>query len=645
MCKFIHSLHNVACYVIAAIVTSQLGITCLAQSPGEQFKFAKADFVANAYDFANNPVSFRAKIVTFVTDDKKCFDPNECEKIAKLNKYYIFQISYDGRNLVAESDQAVLVCSPRRAFLLYRADAKSPLAIRSISDVYSESMSLAQANDVERDLEGGMSKLLRPDRIAVLADLSSQSGYSKVVKAGPATRGTRFDYMINSEADSISATIPGAVSFKANGFVVLDASHHHEKIYDENTSSSKNRISLFRKKYEYFPEVAGRPGLFVSSYTEFAKNNWQNTGKANVQYASVAYSDVVRESFPTKKLSFSYWGLPDPKRSSRNWLTYLLIAGVGLILTAGIRLSLRRASRTKLVASVTNRGAFTLIELLVALAIIAVLIGLLLPAVQKVREAAARATCANNVKQLGLALHNYESASGQLPSGTYAKSSQNGKPYTGWTLAVLPYLEQQPLFDQSMAAFAAQPIPFNSAHLPVFKTVVKAFVCAADDRVAEAHIPDHDIVPVALTSYVGCSGFAPRPNSGVLFAESRVRFTDITDGTSVTLLVGERPPPNSFRLGWWYAGSGVDNDGTAGLTLNVSEKSYPYFAFSSPPGPYHFSAGRPDREWDAFHYWSRHPGGAYFVFCDGSVRFLSYSVDEVLAPLATRAGGEETSLD
>lgn len=121
-----------------------------------------------------------------------------------------------------------------------------------------------------------------------------------------------------------------------------------------------------------------------------------------------------------------------------------------------------------------------------------------------------------------------------------------------------------------------------------------------------------------------------------------MRFTDITDGTSNTLLVGERPPSKDLWYGWWYAGFGAGGNGTADMVLGVRENIPPGDAFIPDCGglPARFAPGRIDNMCDAFHYWSLHSGGANFLFADGSVRFLAYSADAVLPALATRAGGE-----
>ena len=110
-------------------------------------------------------------------------------------------------------------------------------------------------------------------------------------------------------------------------------------------------------------------------------------------------------------------------------------------------------------------------------------------------------------------------------------------------------------------------------------------------------------------------------------------------------MIGERPPSADERFGWWYAGTGQDRDGSADMILGVREKRGSDFSLRScPPGPYEFGPGRLDNQCDALHFWSLHPGGAHFAFCDESVRFLTYSADPILPALATRAGGETVAV-
>ncbi len=288
-----------------------------------------------------------------------------------------------------------------------------------------------------------------------------------------------------------------------------------------------------------------------------------------------------------------------------------------------------------------RRAAFTLIEVLVVIAIVATLIGLLLPAVQKVRAAAARLGCQNNLKQLGLAVHNYESAEGAFPAGARAYRKREPYPYLSWVGQLLPQLEQGPLWEVSRVAYDERPgNPFSPPHIGIL-TPLKVVSCPADGRQAEAHTT-HQGLRVAVTGYLGNLGRDFRNPNGVLYYGSRTKFTDIPDGTSNTLLAGERPPSPDFWFGWWYAGAGVAGTGAADTVLGVRELNVNTSQYTTqcPVGPYTYRPGKPDDMCDTFHFWSLHAGGANFLFCDGSVRFLPYSADAVLPALSSRAGGE-----
>ena len=289
----------------------------------------------------------------------------------------------------------------------------------------------------------------------------------------------------------------------------------------------------------------------------------------------------------------------------------------------------------------TPRLGLTLIELLVVLAIIGLLVGLSLAAVQQVRAAALRAQCANNLRQIGLGLHHYHDAQGAFPQGM---SNQHGTdPYLdmGWEVRILPYVEQPALWRQAQEAYAQEPSPFLHSPPHLLSTVVRLYACPADDRTSRpgnAHG-----LRVAFTSYLGSEGdtnrFARR--NGVLFRDSHIRTADVTDGLSNTLLVGERPPSADELFGWWYAGVGQNQDGSADMVLSAREVNLMYP--SCPPGPYDYGPGNVGDQCAMFHFWSPHPGGAHFLFADASVRFLPYSASSILPALATRNGGEPVS--
>ena len=208
------------------------------------------------------------------------------------------------------------------------------------------------------------------------------------------------------------------------------------------------------------------------------------------------------------------------------------------------------------------RSAFTLVELLVAIAIIAILLGLLLPAVQKVRSAAARMNCQNNLKQIALATHNYESARDSLPPGTIFPPDV----LTALSVhaALLPYMEQEAIHRRAEDDCRKFPITYLAPPHLGLRTLVKSFQCPADDRQQYRHRTSKGDV-VALTGYLGVSGLGDdlyRQSSGgrytgqptgMLYAGSATKITAITDGTANTLLFGERPPSPDYLCGWWYS--------------------------------------------------------------------------------------------
>ena len=197
----------------------------------------------------------------------------------------------------------------------------------------------------------------------------------------------------------------------------------------------------------------------------------------------------------------------------------------------------------------TRRG-FTLIELLVVIAIIAILIGLLLPAVQKVREAAARMSCTNNLKQIGLALHNYHDTYQALPPGFTATAGPGGDvaPGWGWSFHILPHIEQDNLFRSQ--ANLLQPVTAS----PLLRTKVKTYLCPSDVQSEPFQVYGPGGValtgvlaaPSSYAAFVGgdetevTTGDGAGRFHGVFYRNSRTRLTDITDGTSHTGFVAER---------------------------------------------------------------------------------------------------------
>lgn len=283
-----------------------------------------------------------------------------------------------------------------------------------------------------------------------------------------------------------------------------------------------------------------------------------------------------------------------------------------------------------------SRQGWTLIELVVVVAIVGVLAGLVLSAVAKVRANGLRAACSNNLRQIALAAQQYHDTELTLPPGLTLHHPTLKQDYLSWSARLLPFLEQDAGWSRTVQAFRQDPIFLDRPPHTVATIVLPVYGCPADPRVRRPS----NFGP-GLTSYLGVVGVDQNTPNGVLFLNSGVSFRDITDGTSTTLLVGERPPNWDTELGWWYAGMGQDKLGSADVYLGVRELMVYYKYFSDcRRGPYQFTDGRLNDPCAAFHFWSLHPGGAHFAFCDGSVRFLSYTANSVLPALASRDGGE-----
>ncbi len=170
---------------------------------------------------------------------------------------------------------------------------------------------------------------------------------------------------------------------------------------------------------------------------------------------------------------------------------------------------------------------------------------------------------------------------------------------------------------------------------------MRLYFCPADSR----PFAGISVVSAGPTSYLGNEGIDLYARNGVLYIDSQISFADVSDGASNTLAVGERPPSAQGDFGWWYAGEGQAKDGSCDNVLGVRERNDSKYGAGCPPGPYTFRPGRFQNQCDMFHFWSPHTGGgANFLLVDGSVHFLSYSANPILPALATRNGGEATSL-
>jgi prepilin-type N-terminal cleavage/methylation domain-containing protein/prepilin-type processing-associated H-X9-DG protein len=295
-----------------------------------------------------------------------------------------------------------------------------------------------------------------------------------------------------------------------------------------------------------------------------------------------------------------------------------------------------------------SRSGVSLVEVLIVLAVVGILFALGLAAVQQTREKAARASCASNLRQLGLALHQYHDAFHVFPQGITniglpiepAPSSPDEYHLMRWHGRILPFVEQQSLWDLTVEAYQQDWTFLNDPPHTARTVWVPVFLCPADTRRAFPGWPSSADIP-ASTSYVGVAGVSHFREDGILFLDSRVRLADVTDGASNTLLAGERPPEVNYFLGLWYANSGYWI--TAQSTLGVRETGVRDWIPGCPDGPYLFGPGTLRDPCSAFHYWSLHANGANFLFADGAVRFLPYPAAPFLPALATRSGGEIAS--
>jgi prepilin-type N-terminal cleavage/methylation domain-containing protein/prepilin-type processing-associated H-X9-DG protein len=333
----------------------------------------------------------------------------------------------------------------------------------------------------------------------------------------------------------------------------------------------------------------------------------------------------------------------------------------------GLVLSLEESPRmTSRSAARCSRG-FTLIELLVVIAIIAVLIALLLPAVQSAREAARRAQCTNNLKQIALAAMNYESSNGNLPGGSYSVSGANwasslAAGYYVWSTypenfscfaRMLPYFEQAPMFNSINFSSGTSAAPDN---LTIAGVRVASLICPSDIQNDTVAMPAqrasaggvtpgwswNAVYPLppgswtqAFTSYAGNAGTFTFGYSnlmptqvlsffnGLVYNDSAVRLAQVTDGTSNTFIFGEHSKGLLFKLdpgyavsdNCWNSGRWYDTLFATIYPLNTGNGNNVAFAGGTNDSYYYPTAAG-----------SSHPAGANFAFCDGSVRFIKNSI-------------------
>jgi prepilin-type N-terminal cleavage/methylation domain-containing protein/prepilin-type processing-associated H-X9-DG protein len=299
-------------------------------------------------------------------------------------------------------------------------------------------------------------------------------------------------------------------------------------------------------------------------------------------------------------------------------------------------------------ARASRRTAFTLIELLVVIAIIAILIGLLLPAVQKIREAANRSKCSNNLKQIGLAIHNYHDTRGFIPTSIspWAEGGAPPRNGRGWITESLPYIEQDNLARQleptrTTDFFSAPPDGLLGTNMQALvKTVLPVYKCPSDGISPKTSTQQYqwDVPPreVATTNYKGVIGDVrtgapdthnPARNPGVFYRnsyQSPMTFAAVSDGLSNTFFVGEDVPAQNRHSALYYSNG------------DYASCHFPLNNFPNDPGNWPI----------AMSFRSMHPQGANFLLGDGSVKFVRQSVNfDAYRQHCTKQGGESATLD
>jgi prepilin-type N-terminal cleavage/methylation domain-containing protein/prepilin-type processing-associated H-X9-DG protein len=313
----------------------------------------------------------------------------------------------------------------------------------------------------------------------------------------------------------------------------------------------------------------------------------------------------------------------------------------------------------------SNRSGFTLVELLVVIAIIGVMVGLLLPAVQAAREAARRMQCSNNLKQIGLAIHNYESSYKALPAGCNGVPNAAGTNFNGhgwtWHASLLPFIEQTTLYDAVQGPDGmGNELGGTTSGKPLIvrDTDVSIFWCPSQPDVSNG-TQKGGFQPSNYNGNMGtrigngnddciCTGVANLSDmlnnpwgcmngNGIFYVRSKTRFNDVIDGLTNTIFVSEVPDSGGDAMGGFSAGADRKAIFSGGGDSNPPTEMTEFLIAAESNDPINGGAEEAAGSW--------HVGGAHFLMGDGSVRFLSENIDmKTYQAISTRAGGETANL-
>jgi len=285
-------------------------------------------------------------------------------------------------------------------------------------------------------------------------------------------------------------------------------------------------------------------------------------------------------------------------------------------------------------------------ETIVVIAILSLLVSLVIPAIQYARAASDKLVCQDNIRQLGVAFHHRQSATGTFIPKAWSRKSDALD--LSWMVQILPEIEQDALYAKSIQALGVtRNLQANPPHAGL-STVVPLYACPSDGRLKQA-MTDTYRVTASYTSYIGL-GAAQKGGVSFVGAFGMVRPTlsHIHDGLSNTVMLSERPPPGDLSAGKWYSAAMYNAKTCEGPNTVISLGAIPGFLAACgnrcSPSLVSLGPGRLENPCDRFHLWSMHGKGAFFLFADGSVRFLGYATDPIIPELVSVNGGDPVEI-